>query len=75
MMSSMMLGRLHVRCMELEKRMSKVLMMLVIVFCDSETWPGCVASNPWGIRFTYHKGKLSSLDMASNRPCNNESRN
>ena len=74
MMTSMMLGRLYVRYMGLEKRMSDVLMMLVIVFCERETWPRCIASSPWGIRFKYHKGKLSSLDMASSRPCNNGSR-
>ena len=41
---SMMLGRLYVRCMGLEKRMSEVLMMPVIVFfvkgkCDLDVLP------------------------------------
>ena len=33
----MMLGRLYVCCMGLEKMMSEVLMMPGIVFCESET--------------------------------------
>ena len=52
---------LYVCCMGLEKRMSVVLMMPGIVFfCESGPWPRCVASSPWCIRVTYHKGKLLS---------------
>ena len=50
MITSMMLGRLYIRYMEFEKRVSEVLMIPDIgFFCESETWPRCVASNPWCI--------------------------
>ena len=46
MIKSMMLWCVYVFCMGLEKRISEVLMMQGIVFCESEMWHRCVASSP-----------------------------
>ena len=54
--------KFYVCTMELKKRVSRVLIMpgIVCLFCESETWPRDVASNPLRISVTCQKTKLSS---------------